>query len=584
MRSAPPLTPARLLAAVLVALVATTLVGWALVTLEAARSGVRIEHGVLASGVPFTVFRPVAEGATDRRPTVVLAHGFAGSQQLMHPGALALARAGMIALTFDFPGHGRHGRPLPGSLREHDALLASLLGALEQAAAHARALPFADGRIAVLGHSMASDLVLRHALAHPDTVATVGVSLVYGGASGQAPANLLAIYGSLEPDALQAFARRLIAGEADPASVRPGTTYGRFEDGSARRLVLARGAEHIGVLYSPEALREARDWLAAAFAARPMPAPGQPAAGIDASDASVGSRAGTAPEPETVVHPRADPTRAAPDPVLPPYGLPLLVLLAALVALGWPLAIAARVVLTPTAGRRRFFDEQARSTFADSARSARSRRLWWVAALAPALITPLLLKVGPSGFVPVLVADHLLLHFLVYGLLAFAGLLMLVRGGHLPRPAVAPVPARVLIVAAALIAYATLACGLAIDRYGFNLAPADGRGALIAAMGIATMAWFLSEAWLATAPCAPRAAGVATRAAFLLSLALSVALDFRGLFFLLIILPAILALFLVQGLLARWATQATGRAWIGALGGAIAFAWAVAVTFPAVRA
>ncbi|MFN7750916.1 MAG: alpha/beta fold hydrolase [Pseudomonadota bacterium] len=573
----PPLTPLRVLAAIGVALVAATLAAWALLTLESARSGVRIERTVLPGGLPLSVYQPVAAAPADRRPAVVLAHGFAGSQQLMRPGAIALARAGMVALTFDFPGHGRNAQPLPGSLREHDALLASLLGALEQAAAHARALPFADGRVAVLGHSMASDLVVRHALAYPDTIATIGVSLVYGGAPRQAPPNLLAIYGSLEPDALQAFARRLIAGDADPDSVRPNTTYGRFEDGSARRLVLAERAEHIGVLYSAQALREVRDWLRAAFAARPVAAPPATAPDTDTTQALADSqpRTATTPVPEG---------RLAAEPALPAYGLPLLVLLAALVALGWPLAQVAHATLAPTSARRRFFEADSRTLFADSARVARSRRLWWLVALTPALLTPLMLSIVPSGMVSVLVADHLLLHFLLYGLLTFSGLLVLVRGGHLPRPALAPPSPRVLFVAAGLIGYATLACGLAIDRYGFNLAPADGRGLLILALGTATLAWFVSEAWLATATSAPRAAGVVTRTAFLLSLALSVALDFRGLFFLLIILPAILALFLVQGLLARWSTQATGRAWIGALGGAIAFAWAIAVTFPAVRA
>lgn len=577
MHHAPSPSAARGLAAALVAIAALAMVGWSLYVLEAGRAGVRIERAVLANGLPVTVFAPQAAGPADRRPAVVLAHGFAGSQPLMRPGALTLARAGMIAVTFDFPGHGRHPRPLPGSLREHDALLGALLGALDQTAAYARALPEADGRLAVLGHSMASDLVLRHALAHPGTVATVGLSLVYGGAPTRAPANLLAIYGSLEPDSLQGFARRLIAGDGDPEAVRAGTTYGRFVDGSARRLVLAEGAEHIGVLYAEPALREARDWLTAAFAAQPT-APPDPAAalpGTPVDDASARGLSGASSP--AVLSP------AASGAALPSYGLPLLTLLAGVVLLGWPLSVAVQAALGARA-RRRFFDRHAPAAFMPGDRARRARRQWWWAATVPAVVTPLLLAVVPSGFVPVLVADHLLLHFLVYGLLTLAGLCAMVRAGQLPRPAFAPPSGPAVLAAIVLVGYAMLAPGLAIDRYAFNLAPADGRGLLIVAMSVATLAWFLSEAWLATASSAPRAAGVITRTAFLASLALSVALDFRGLFFLLIILPAVLALFLVQGLLARWSLRATGRPWIGALGGAFAFAWAIAVTFPAVRA
>lgn len=572
-------TPARAIAALLVALAALATVGWGIAALERAREGVRIERTVLSDGMRAIVHAPVDASPTDRRPAVVLAHGFAGSQQLMQPGALALARAGLIAITFDFPGHGRHPQPLPGSLHEHDALLAALLGAIESAVGLARTLPIADGRVAVLGHSMASDLVLRHALAEPRTVATVGVSLVYGGAPARSPANLLAIYGSLEPDRLQAFGRRLIAGDSDPQAVRPGITYGQFADGSARRLFLAAGAEHIGVLYAPDALREARDWLMAAFVANPLAktaeatSPGEAPVPADA--------AAPAPARAALSSPGAD---LPAGPPVPAYGWPLIAVLVGIVLFGWPLGVAIEACLARAVARRRFFERDTDDPFGAGAQSRHARRLWWRVALLPALLTPLLLAFAPSGFVPVLVADHLLMHFLTYGLISLGGLAWMVRGGHLPPPTVRPLPPTVALAAGVLIGYGTLAAGFAIDRYAFNLAPADGRSPLIAAMAVATLAWFLSEAWLATATSAPRAAGVITRGAFLLSLALSVALDFRGLFFLLIILPAILALFLVQGLMARWSLRATGRAWIGALGGAIGFAWAIAVTFPAVRA
>ena len=44
-----------------------------------------------------------------------------------------------------------------------------------------------------------------------------------------------------------------------------GETYGSFPDGSARKLVLARGVEHIGVLYSHDSMVEALRWMNAAF-------------------------------------------------------------------------------------------------------------------------------------------------------------------------------------------------------------------------------------------------------------------------------------------------------------------------------
>ncbi len=44
-----------------------------------------------------------------------------------------------------------------------------------------------------------------------------------------------------------------------------GETYGHFSDGTARKLSLARGVEHIGVLYSQDSMTEALRWFNAAF-------------------------------------------------------------------------------------------------------------------------------------------------------------------------------------------------------------------------------------------------------------------------------------------------------------------------------
>ena len=52
---------------------------------------------------------------------VLIAHGFAGSQQLMQPIATTLARNGFVAIPFDFPGHGRNTSPMRGGLTDQNA-------------------------------------------------------------------------------------------------------------------------------------------------------------------------------------------------------------------------------------------------------------------------------------------------------------------------------------------------------------------------------------------------------------------------------------------------------------------------------
>jgi hypothetical protein len=59
-------------------------------------------------------------------------------------------------------------------------------------------------------------------------------------------------------------------------------------------------------------------------------------------------------------------------------------------------------------------------------------------------------------------------------------------------------------------------------------------------------------------------------------------LDLERLFFLVIIVPAILAFFLVYGLLGAWSYRSTNHPLVGATANAVAFAWAIAAAFPIV--
>ena len=69
------------------------------------------------------------------------------------------------------------------------------------------------------------------------------------------------------------------------------------------------------------------------------------------------------------------------------------------------------------------------------------------------------------------------------------------------------------------------------------------------------------------------------RLAFLGSLGLAVALDFEGLFFLLIIAPVIVLFYVVFGLMGRWVAQRSGPVAAG-LGLGLVLAWALGVSFP----
>jgi uncharacterized membrane-anchored protein YitT (DUF2179 family) len=73
-----------------------------------------------------------------------------------------------------------------------------------------------------------------------------------------------------------------------------------------------------------------------------------------------------------------------------------------------------------------------------------------------------------------------------------------------------------------------------------------------------------------------------SKVCFLASLALAIALDLKKLFFLIVIVPAIVLLFLVFRLLSSWTFQRAQHPLVGALANAIISAFAMGVTFPIV--
>ncbi len=487
----------------------------ALWQLAATSSGVTTRELQLGA-TPVTLFEPAG---TESAPTVVIAHGFAGSQQLMRSFALTLARNGYLAITFDFLGHGRNGAPLHGELTDPAGAASALVEELHKVVRFARNRPRSDGRMALLGHSMAGDIVVRYARQHPSVAATVAVSLFSPGITRASPRNLLVIVGNLEPAVLKDEARRIVAMAPGADPPQAFTTYGDFGEGTARRLVLSPGVEHIGVLYGRTSLAEALAWLNRAF----------------------------------------DRRRSGDLAVLGPW---IALLMVGVTLLARPLSAALP-----------------RAAVAPCGVGARWRHLLPLAA-APAVLTPLLARLLPSDFSTILIGDYLAIHFGLYGLLTAGGLWLLRRrtsshGG----PAR---PARLALATGAILLYGIAALGLPLDRFVTSLAPIPERLPVMLAILLGTLPFFLADEWLTRGASAARGAYLFTKVCLLASLGLAVALDPERLFFLLIIVPVVVLFFVIFGLVSRWAYRRCHHPLAAGMANAVILAWAIGTTFPLV--
>ncbi|MBE1236146.1 alpha/beta fold hydrolase [Phaeovibrio sulfidiphilus] len=522
---APPLPLYRTLPVRLLALaVSLVLIVVALVQLLTPLLHIQIERD-RAGTTPVTVFRP----ATNPGPPVVVSHGFAGSRSLMQTYALALARDGYTVVTYDSLGHGSNPEPLAGDLDKPEGATAHLLAQLDQVVDYARALVPGEQRVALLGHSMATDILVRHTVEHPDTSATIALSLYSPEITAQIPHNLLVLVGALEQGTLKGEAMKAVGMVAGLPRPEPGVTYGQREDNTLRRWDTVPGVEHVGILFSTRGAREAADWLDFV-----LERPGTPGAAVA---------------------------------VLPWVAL----LLAGTGLLGWFL-----------------FQFLPRATPRKSPPS-----LKWgpflLLALVPAVLTPPVARMLPTDFLPTLVGDYLMVHCALYGLFTALGLALWRRLGRgapvAPRswPVAAPRTLMVLALSTLLVtAYTFLGFIFPTNDFITVVIPGASRLPVAAFAVLAVLPFILADETLVRAPSGTLGAAAVTRLLFLLSLGAAIALDFQSLFFLIVLLPLLAVFLLIYMLISWWAWRQTGHVLPGAIAEALGLSFLIAAAFPIV--
>ncbi len=217
-------------------------------------------------GIAGLAFEP--EQATAETPAMIVAHGFSGSKELMQNIGLEIARRGVRAYLFDFPGHGSAPVPLvPPKGQDFSAVLNTNTFQVERIYNYIRHdLPKAA--IGVLGHSMGSAAIANFATNHPELKATIPVSPVGTPEfSPTIPKNLLVLVGQRDIPFSLDSSRQLFAratGKATPAQDTD-TLIGDFKRGTARRFKVLKGLDHISILFAPSTMREISEWLGQSF-------------------------------------------------------------------------------------------------------------------------------------------------------------------------------------------------------------------------------------------------------------------------------------------------------------------------------
>ena len=475
-------------------ILACMLVLTSLVLLELARKGVAITQFEIGR-TPVTQYaRSDATG-----PAIVIAHGFAGSQQMMQGYALPLARAGYRVFAFEFLGHGRHPDPMSGDVTVIEGTTQLLM---DQTHAVINAVATTDQTVALVGHSMATDILVRVAEDRTDIGPIVLISAFSQVIDKTSPSALLLVTGAWE-SGLRAFALNAVQMVSPSATEGETVTSGT----TIRRAFAAPFSEHVSILQSRTARAEAIAWLDTYYA-------------------------------------------RSSDITILPTGWAILGLLGGL------------VLLFPTLAQQ--------IPAREHPKTALNLKKLACLGLLPTVITPLVAVPLNFGILPVLVADYLAIHLLVFSVIQLACLrFWRVHFGHVS-------PAALLL----LLAWCAL-FGLALDRYAANFWPTPERLWIIAAIASGALPYMTADAILAHNLSYPKRAGL--RLCLLISLAIAVALDFDSLFFVMMIAPVLVLFYAVFATMGHHTSTRSGPLATGiALG--LVLAWALGVSFPLFQA
>lgn len=210
-----------------------------------ARSGL-VVRTLTAENIPMVFMAPKN---SEPVPGVLVAHGFAGSKQLMLGYGYTFAQAGYASLLWDFSGHGANPTPLNMKTLQPD---------LEVAYQALTEQPEVDPeRLAILGHSMGSSAVMTASIEQRDRFnATIAVSPTRAAVTAERPANLQLQAGSGEGQFVES-ARKLLQ--------TAGGENQNLAEGKGRSLIVVPNVEHITILFSDISHQSALQWLNQTF-------------------------------------------------------------------------------------------------------------------------------------------------------------------------------------------------------------------------------------------------------------------------------------------------------------------------------
>lgn len=219
-----------------------------------------------------TLYRP-RNPSTDHLPAAIVVHGAAVSHTSCGPGlSLPLAKHNVMTLAIDLPGHGSSSGSLPRSW------FANPSATLKTRADHPEidaAIDFLKSRpeylgwdavkelhcLTLVGHSLGGWAVTDVGYRHRDVQGVVSIGAAPEVCDVSRPKNFLIVTGGTDQLCPREKGLEVITRARGGAALEPEAAYGRFIDGSDRRLMHVGRVNHFTELCDTRVTRSAVQWV-----------------------------------------------------------------------------------------------------------------------------------------------------------------------------------------------------------------------------------------------------------------------------------------------------------------------------------
>ena len=236
------------------------------------------KYTVTSDGVEicFDVFEP-KESTQQIKTGIIMGHGVAVNKEVYKIIAKELASIGFVVVTFDFRSHGRSAGNfnfrLTQGLPEGFNFLVNDMLAIKSYLASRGDINMTN--LGYMGYSMGGGVGFEVLQNEYDFRAFVGLAPVpdFQRTNATRPPNLLILIGAYDEaiDFDSTFKVMQNRTGLDRSQLEIGKVYGNFEDGTASKLVIDEGTEHLFAPYHKNFVMETRNWFYRALLGPNMP-------------------------------------------------------------------------------------------------------------------------------------------------------------------------------------------------------------------------------------------------------------------------------------------------------------------------